>query len=255
MPLHAVAEDLVKKDAGGASGKNRRTDEWFHGWGAQKAGEIDSYPLHGGFNRFRTWQPVEIGALKILVGAQIHSIRGFPSGGNGNIGEGTPVQQPRPLGADQIFCLSLDGQDDVRIQNSAGVGKLGGPLAQKAGPLLVRKMGPGRRLLMDGGRFDGEIVRIVFLFQLGLRVGFDLNQAPSGQPVSAVSLDPDLLTDGIRYVVERYDGAGCKSGPLAVHDMIIVELRITHADSDVEIAEVCGVVAGECAEAGSGRVV
>ncbi len=33
--------------------------------------------------------------------------------------------------------------------------------------------------------------------------------------------------------------------------MIIVELRITHADSDVEIAEVCGVVAGECAEAGA----
>ena len=104
---------------------------------------------------------------------------------------------------------------------------------------------------MDGGRFDGEIVRIVFLFQLGLRVGFDLNQAPSGQPVSAVSLDPDLLTDGIRYVVERYDGAGSKSGPLAVHDMIILELRITHADNDVEIAEMCGVVAGECAEAGA----
>src|ERR1039458_686560 len=92
-------------------------------------------------------------------------------------------------------------------------------------------MGPGRRLLMDRRRFDGEIVRIVFLFHLGLRVGFDLNQAPGGQPISAVGLKPDLLTDGIRYVVERYDGAGCKSGPLAVHDMIIVELRITDRKS------------------------
>jgi len=80
-----------------------------------------------------------------------------------------------------------------------------------AGPLLILIMRQRRRLLVNGRRFDREIVRIIFLFNLGLCVGLDLDQPPPGHTVGPVSFEPDFLTDRIGNIVQREDGAGSES--------------------------------------------
>ena len=102
MPLDAVTENLVEENRGGASGKNRGTNE------RSTAGACTSFdnsrPPRGRSIQHRLrGQMRQIGSLKILQRDQVHSIRRFAARHDGKSDKIASVQQPRAFGADHVL--------------------------------------------------------------------------------------------------------------------------------------------------------
>ena len=91
-----------------------------------------------------------------------------------------------------------------------------------------------RRFLIHGRRLGRKIGRAIRFLDLGLLIRFDLDQTPRCQPVGPVGGLPHPAPNCVRHVIQRQRVAARESPTLAVHLMIVVELRLPYPQRDVE---------------------
>ena len=156
--------------------------------------------------------------------------------------------QTRAFGTDKIVRNFLHRQIRGRIEYAGTAPQAAGPLAHAVDPLLIQNT-EGLRcfLLIHRWGLARKIRRVVSLLDLHLLVGFDLDQAARGQPVSTVGLEPNPAADRIRYVVERNHGARREARSLTLHNAIVVQLGAAHPDGDIQVANAILAFTVHCA--------
>src|SRR5438045_8595039 len=79
-----------------------------------------------------------------------------------------------------------------------------------------------------------KVVGLILVRCLHLSIGLDAAQALRRQPVSAVRIQPETLTDRAGHIFDRQRRSGREARAFTANDVIIVELGTSNPDGDVQ---------------------
>ena len=224
MAFDAVAEDLVKEDAGGAAGENSRADERVGLRGVTQFLERGQGLLEGGAQHIVLGQARRILGVEALQGDQVLSIGGLAAGDDAEHGEGAAVLQARSFGVDQGLDLAAPGERERGVDRGGRVAAQQGQPAQPGFPLLGVHLQGRNGQHGRARRFDAEIGSGARGRLLVLHGRLHLLEALDGDALRGIGQAPEVHANRRRIVLlGQRRGAGIGL-PVAVHDVEIVEL-------------------------------
>ena len=234
VAFDAVAEDLVEEDAGGAPGEDGRADERLGLGGLQQFGDVVGHAVDGRQNHLVVRQPRFLHRLKGLKRAHVGAVGGLGRSVDRHARKPAPVSHARTFGIHQVARVRLAQHGNVRGEHARVVPEAARVLADLLLPLGLGEFQLARDLHEGGRGLGGEIVGIVRLGHLHLGVGLDTDQPLRRRTIRAVGFQPEPPLDGVGVVLEGDEGAGGELPPIATHPVVVVELRGTDADGDVQ---------------------
>src|SRR4051812_11100194 len=137
MTFHAMTENLVKEDAGGASAEDRRPDERLRLRGLQQLGYIVGDAIDSGEYGLLVCQAVLVDGFEGFEGGDVRAIDRLSGGVDHDAGEAASVRDARALVIHEVARIGLAEHSDVAGEHARIVAEPGGVAAHTVLPLSL----------------------------------------------------------------------------------------------------------------------